>query len=309
MASYDIYRVSTYDADFNGSYTLTSTTSDAPSRWYSDYHDGAGDDLTLFGDIADDLVAQSYLEYRGIATDANGTQGFLLQSTVSSSVYLLVPAGSPVTLTGTSVAADPSDPTTQWDDVNAEPACFMDNTLIATPGGATPVNELAIGDRVMTADGRTTRVLWIGRHSVHKRFTAPELFAPVRVTAGALGNGLPERDLRLTADHALILDGLAINAGALVNGQTIAFDPLATLPERITYFHVETEGHEAILANGAPAESFIDYRSRRSFDNFAEYEALYGEERRVTEMPLPRVSAARLLPPALRARLAGRSAA
>ncbi len=181
--------------------------------------------------------------------------------------------------------------------------CFAAGTLIATPAGETAVEALRIGDLVATADGRAVPVKWIGRQTVHKLFTPAERFAPVRVKAGAFGGGLPHADLVLTADHALILDGLAINAGAIVNGTNIACDPVESLPERITYYHVETAAHDVILANGAAAETYVDYLSRRSFDNHAEYEALHGEERTIPEMDRPRVSAARLVPPAIRARL------
>lgn len=181
--------------------------------------------------------------------------------------------------------------------------CFAAGTGIACPGGERAVETLEIGDTVLTADGRAVPVRWIGRQTVDKRFTPAERFAPVRVAAGALGGGLPERDLVLTADHALVLDGLAITAGALVNGTTICRVPMAELAERETYYHVETDDHEAILAEGAAAETFVECDQRRAFDNHAEYVALYGAERGVAEMALPRVSSARLVPAAIRARL------
>ena len=151
-----------------------------------------------------------------------------------------------------------------------------------------------------TADGRAVPVKWIGRQTIVSLF-AGDPARPVRVTAGALGNGLPHTDLVLTADHALILEGFAINAGALVNGTTVTLDPA---PDRATYYHVETEEHDVILANGVPAESFVDYVGRTAFDNYAEYVDLYGQERGIGEMPLARISSARLVPRALRARLA-----
>ena len=83
---------------------------------------------------------------------------------------------------------------------------------------------------------------------------------PVRICAGALGDGLPNADLTVTADHGMVLDGLVINASALVNGATIDWVPLAELSTRVTYYHVETTGHEVILANGAPSESFYTGR-------------------------------------------------
>jgi hypothetical protein len=186
--------------------------------------------------------------------------------------------------------------------------CFAPGTLIATPSGETAVEALCIGDLVTTADGRAVPVRWIGQQTVHKVF-AGERARPVRIAAGALGAGLPHTDLVLTADHALILDGLAINAGALVNGTTITLDPLSALPDRVTYYHVETEHHDIILANGTPAETFVDYVGRLSFDNHADYVALYGDERIIAEMPLPRISTARLVPPTLKARLGTRAVA
>ncbi|WP_420325652.1 hypothetical protein [Mameliella sp.] len=75
-----------------------------------------------------------------------------------------------------------------------------------------------------------------------------------------------------------------------------------------TVYHVETEEHDVILANGAPSETFIDYRDRRAFDNFDEYLDLYGCERIIPEMPAPRISSARLVPQAIKNRLAGTDA-
>lgn len=227
---------------------------------------------------------------------------------IGNGIHIFANIPASVNLTGDQVDALLPDtlPT-----LNTDPfaVCFAAGTLIATPDGERPVEALAIGDLILTAEGRAVPVKWMGRQTLVKLFTPAHRYAPVRVRAGALGGGLPHADLVLTAGHALILDGLAIDAGALVNGTTIVVEPMAALPDRVTYFHIETEGHEVILANGAPAETFVDQVTRRAFDNFAEYEALFGEETVIDEMPLPRVSAARLVPPAIRARLAGAVAA
>jgi len=180
--------------------------------------------------------------------------------------------------------------------------CFAAGTMIATGTGERAVEELCIGDPVMTAEGKIVAVRWVGRQTLFPQFTG-ERTAPVRIRAGALGDGLPHSDLTVTADHGMILDGLVINASALVNGSTIDFIPLAELPDRVTYYHVETEAHDVILANGAPAETFIDYATRAAFDNHADYLNLYGAERIIPEMAHPRISTQRLLPEAIRARL------
>ena len=180
--------------------------------------------------------------------------------------------------------------------------CFAAGTLIATPDGETAVEALCAGDLVTTAKGRAVPVKWIGRQTRLPFFSGAAV-APVRIKAGALGDGLPHNDLTVTADHGMILDGLVITAGALVNGETITLVPTAELPNRLTYYHIETENHDIILANGAPAETFIDYVGRQSFSNYREYVDLYGEDRTINEMAYPRISAARLVPQAIRDRL------
>lgn len=180
--------------------------------------------------------------------------------------------------------------------------CFLEGTLIRTPSGDVPIERLAIGDTILTAAGGTTNVDWIGRQTLAPRFAAPRMM-PVRIAAGALGHGLPETDLHVSTDHGMIIDGLVVDAGALVNGTTITRLSPADLPERVTYYHIETPAHDVILANGAAAETFIDYAGRKGFDNYAEYLALFGTDRPMREMPRPRISAARHLPETLRHRL------
>ena len=114
---------------------------------------------------------------------------------------------------------------------------------------------------------------------------------------------LPHSDLTVTADHAMLVDGVLCEAGALVNGTTITRVPLSELGESYTVYHVETEAHEIIFANGAPAESFIDNISRRAFDNFAEFERLHGDQPEIKELPYPRASNARHLPARIKLRL------
>lgn len=182
--------------------------------------------------------------------------------------------------------------------------CFLEGTKISTPKGATRVEELSIGDAILTADGESIPVRWIGRQRVVCAFLPPERLMPVRIRAGALGAGLPLRDLHLTANHALMIEGLLINASALINGTSIDWIPLTELGTEYSIYHIETEHHSLILAEGTPAESYIDYLSRSSFYNYDEYLEIYGMEKTISEMPMPRISTARLVPSKLRQKLA-----
>ncbi|WP_420394907.1 Hint domain-containing protein [Nioella sp.] len=181
--------------------------------------------------------------------------------------------------------------------------CFHAGTQISTPTGEVEVENLTIGDPVLTAEGHVVPIKWIGRQTVSTRFGPAERLMPVRFAAGSLGDGLPQFDLTVTADHGMLVDGVICNAGALVNGTTITRVPLAEMGESYTVYHIETEAHEIILANGARAETFIDNVSRRVFDNYAEFEALYGDVPEMEELPYPRAMSARQVPNRIKAQL------
>lgn len=182
------------------------------------------------------------------------------------------------------------------DSVDFTPPCFLTGTRIATPGGDSAVEDLAPGDLVLTVDGLSVPVVWVGHRRVLKRFGLPERNKLVRIRAGALGPGVPNDDLCVTGDHALALGGYLVNAAALVDGDAIDW---ADSGPAYTVYHVETEAHEVLLANGAPAESFCDYADRAQFDNHRDLKA-HAASRMIREHNLPRVSSARLLPPHLR---------
>jgi len=178
-------------------------------------------------------------------------------------------------------------------------ACFAAGTEIATPDGVKLVEDLQIGDMVLTADGRSVAVQWTGHQDLFPTSVTPHM-QPVRISAGALGENTPSKDLVLTGDHAMFVDGYLVNASALVNGDTIDYLPLAECEFRLRVYHVETEAHEVLVANGAASESYLDIPSRKTFDNFDSYTALYGAERTIQEMAVPRISSARMLPASIR---------
>jgi len=175
--------------------------------------------------------------------------------------------------------------------------CFYSGTHIATPAGEVAVENLAAGDLVLTSGGAAQPVVWLGRSTVSTRFADPETSSPIRIKTGALGEGLPVRDLLVSPNHALFLDGILVQANALVNGMSIVRE--TNLPERFTYFHVELATHELLISEGVPSESFVDNVDRMSFDNWEEHEALFRNKVGIEEMPYPRAKAARQIPATL----------
>ena len=182
------------------------------------------------------------------------------------------------------------------------PACFCPGTLILTDRGEVPVEALAIGDHVITRDGSPEPIRWIGRRSYAGRFLKANPAAmPILIRAGSLGGGLPRRDLRVSPTHSMYLDGLLVPAESLVNGITIVVERSC---EQVDYVHVELARHDAIFAEGAASETFIDDDSRGIFHNAAEFAALYPDL-----PPAPQFFARRLDSglelEAIRARLSG----
>ncbi|BDG72809.1 Hint domain-containing protein [Roseomonas fluvialis] len=184
--------------------------------------------------------------------------------------------------------------------------CFLAGTRIRTPAGEVAVEELRIGDRVLTADGRAEPILFIGRQTYSTRFAGREESWPVRIRAGALAQGVPSADLHVSPMHALHIDGVLVLSKALQNGSSIV--QVAPSAETFTYFSLELTRHEVILAEGAEVESFADHVPRSRFHNYAEFVALYPEGRVVGEMDAPHAKSARQVPAPIRARIAERAA-
>jgi O-antigen biosynthesis protein len=184
---------------------------------------------------------------------------------------------------------------------NGIPACYCRGTRIQTMRGERAIEELGIGDWVLTLNGTARTIRWVGTRSYSRRFMAKDpALLPVRFAAGSLGGGLPRRDLLVSPEHSMLLDGKLVPARCLVNGTTIIRERGL---ETVDYFHIELDEHDVIFAEGAPSESYIDDDSRGAFHNAAEYEALYGADGGPKTFYAPRVEQGPELE-AIRARLA-----
>ena len=180
-------------------------------------------------------------------------------------------------------------------------SCFEKNTLITTPAGDVVVSELKIGDKVLTQDGRAVDIKWIGYQAINAFFAKKHDSMPIKIAAGALGDDLPRNDLYVSPDHAFLIDGLLVNASALVNGESIS--QLQAWAGNVEYYHIETEDHEMILAEGVPAETLLDNSGREKFANYKEFQELYPQGKVTKELDFPRVKFPRQLPEQIKKKL------
>ncbi len=164
---------------------------------------------------------------------------------------------------------------------NNSAPCYRRGTLIEAARGQKKVEALKIGDKVRTASGALRPIKWIGQRSYAGRFVMGRKdILPVCIKAGALGENVPARDLWVSPNHAMYfqgdhLNGVLIEAKDLVNGVSIV---QAKAVESIDYVHIELDSHDVIIAEGAPAETFIDDDSRAMFLNAHDYATLFDDE-------------------------------
>ncbi|MBO9197730.1 Hint domain-containing protein [Rhizobium sp. 16-449-1b] len=164
--------------------------------------------------------------------------------------------------------------------------CLLRGTLIATPSGEVAIEDLRLGDLVETISGEAKPIRWIGRQTFRKSVASwhPTVM-PVRISKGALDDGMPSQDLYISAGHALYVDGALVRVKDLINGSSIVL-ALPDGRETVEYYNVLLDSHDVVIADGTPVETFqlrgSDYES---FDNFVELEKLYPVERRPRMAP------------------------
>lgn len=173
------------------------------------------------------------------------------------------PTGVPLTVT--SSTDGPSDGINIPVSNMITPPCFTPGTSIETPSGNRLVEDLEIGDLVLTRDAGPQPILWIG--SVHldsEQLWEKPVFRPILLRKDALGRGRPNRDMHLSPQHHVLIRNdqvellfgqheVLVAAKDLVNEYFVMVDHI--IPS-VTYLHLYFEQHQLVVADGLEVESF-----------------------------------------------------
>jgi len=184
------------------------------------------------------------------------------------------------------VLTDPGD----VDQITYTAPCYARGTRILTDRGEVAAEALRVGDNVVTASGVLRPIVWIGHRRVDiSRHPDPAAVWPVRVSAGAFGEGLPRRDLWLSPGHNIASEGALMPISCLINGRSVA----QIEQDSVEYWHVELRAHDVLLAEGLPAESYFDCGNRTAFANGGAFVEAHPDfqPRRAADTCLPVVDA------------------
>lgn len=196
-------------------------------------------------------------------------QTYLAPEFSANTDQVALQAGAIRSLTINSVSGDTYSGLTGDRQTTNFAVCFTSGTLIKTPDGQRPVEELTVGDMVETLDNGPQTIRWIGARTVPA--TGP--MKPIVFDAGSLGPNLPARTMTVSRHHRLMLDNIVVER--MTNTRQVlipAFKLLnlpgvreAVNPDLVTYWHFLCDKHEIVFAEGAPAETlYLGQQARKS---------------------------------------------
>ncbi|MCA8869724.1 MAG: Hint domain-containing protein [Rhodobacteraceae bacterium] len=152
----------------------------------------------------------------------------------------------------------------EFTDIERVVPCFTPGTRILTRKGEVPIEDLKVGDKVVTRDNGAQEIRWIGKKTLDGRMLIenPHL-RPILVRKGALGPNLPERDMMVSPNHRFLVANdrtsmlfeereVLVAAKHLVDEKAV--QQVTTVGT--TYIHMLFDHHEVVLSDGSWSESF-----------------------------------------------------
>jgi len=181
---------------------------------------------------------------------------------------VIVQFAGPVATIGISFENGPSNAnsgTVGINDISFDIVCFTPGTLIATPLGDKLIEDLKVGDLVITKDSGIQAIRWIGRKKVSgARLQSFTHLRPILIRKDAFGPDLPNKDMHVSPQHRILVSGQNVMmnfaesqvlapAKGLITDQSVIVDSSV---KGVEYIHVLFDKHEVIYSDGLPTESF-----------------------------------------------------
>lgn len=247
-----------YNAQYNTSYTAVLDDNDAAYQGGSD-----GDEtISINGGSFNSTASTPYaIDVSFTATDSSTHVETFYFFNTGGNWYFTPGPGSAFTVGAT--LGNYQSHTVGWNYTDV--ICFTKGTQIVTPTGRTSVENLKVGDLVVTRDNGLQAVRWIGSKRISgARLQAYPHLRPIKIKAHAFGHNVPEHDLLVSPQHKMFLKSkqaqllfgeseVLVPAKGLVNDHSVVVD-YAT--NHTNYIHILFDRHELVLANGAWSESF-----------------------------------------------------
>ena len=258
---FNTYYLSNEIDNGNGTFTFTVGQASYSNVVYDNIKDSPSDSNAQIGDVSGDQFHEvaSNGPNASTGTFIGGTsahQTFVGQNTAVNGFYLYTnnayALNSKITVNSSTAFATST-------------ICYASGTLIRTIRGDIAVEHLVVGDIVITGSGGRRPIRWLGHHTFDCRGHAePMKVWPVRIAAHAFATNKPSRNLYVSPEHSLCVDvvgGVLIPAQNLVNGVVIDYAET----DMVTYWHVELDGHDTLLAENMAAESYLEMGENRHF--------------------------------------------
>jgi len=163
--------------------------------------------------------------------------------------------------------------------------CFAGHTKIAVATGWSEAKDIQVGDLVKTADNGFQKVVWCrSRHLDRDTLADYPNLRPIRIKAGALGQGLPNNDLLVSPQHRILVSSKIIQRVCGTDQVLVAAKHLTAIDgidvaedvDEITFVHFLCENHELVYSEGAPAETMLlGSQALKSIDDLARAELLF----------------------------------
>ncbi|MFS8366801.1 Hint domain-containing protein [Acetobacter oryzifermentans] len=215
-----------------------------------------------------------------ISTDLNAGSGYTNQN-----LYVVIPdtatVSNPLNITHSLSGAYQVTNITTDGTYSDTFACFLKDSFIKTENGYVPVQDIVPGRMISVfMDGKEEQkeVVWAGTARVVVNGNLPEDQAgyPVRVLKNSISENVPFKDMLITSEHCLFVEGKFVPARMLVNGRSIYYDTSVT---SYNYYHIETEKHSVIMADGMLTESYLDTGNRRNFQSAGKVIRIGGKQK------------------------------